>query len=261
MMKFAVQKPLQVLGGLPALRCFELYDSAYSSSSLAPLSGLTALTRLVLSDVEACPPVEALVALAPSLRALEVRGACGGASDLNEAIRVLTALESLALDFPFDQQVTPPSPSGVGLLPRLQQLSLSYFNSSGEPAALWAVPMPSVPFPRLRWLALPLAVALAASNFLAMARSLETLCLLLPPAAMRLDSGRWWAFWRFVATHPPLRSLLYEVPADSPTCSLQLLDALLLLQLQRPALQVRRLTAPDDRTLHPPACWAELREA
>ena len=253
-------EPPQVLAGLPALRCLELCDSAYSSGSLAAISSLTALTRLALCIVKVCPPVEALAALAPSRRALEVHGRCGRAGDLDRAIGVLTALESLALDFGAGRFTGPEVPSAVMGLPKLQRLSLSYYSISSQQAPR-TPPTPALPLSHLHWVALPLVVALRLTGLLEQARSLETLCLLLPPASTVMDAECWSAFWQFVATHPPLRSLPYEVPADSPTCSLQLLDALVLLQRRRPALQVRRLVSPADRNDSPPACWAELRAA
>lgn len=96
---------------------------------------------------------------------------------------------------------------------------------------------------------------------LAQASNLHTICVIVPYADDAFDETHWTAFWKFLAGHPPLRCLLYEVPAeDEPGPDIyMLLDALLLLKSQRPALEMRRLTAPGGRMVHPPACWAELR--
>ena len=253
--------PLQVPAGLPALRSFELAESNYTTAGLTAVSGLAALTRLMLSRVNSLPPAEALAALAPSLRVLEVHSVVYRMNELNSILSDLTALESLALDIGLWEgaDLVPPALAGLS---RLSCLSLSCYSAAPDAAAVQGTPftpLSTLPFSSLGWLALPLPLAVALSGSLAEAQHLDTLCLLLPSTYAHFDGDPWPMLWQFATTHPSLRRLLYEVRAQSQPCSYQLLDALLQLRLQRPALQVRRLTALDNRTVNPPACWEDLR--
>lgn len=252
----------QVLAGLPALRCFELSESQYTGEDLAALSALTALTRLGLSRVEALPLPEALAALAGSLRALEIHSAVAVNQHaiLDAYSEALTGLESLALDFGATPTITrlwlPPA---TAQLPRLHSLALSSYaarNTHVTPGG-WPGALPAC-ISTLRWLALPLELALPSLAALADAQHLQTLCVLLPPKAASFDAGQWSALWEFVATHPPLRCFVYETPIRPPACAYNFFDALLLLQQRRPALRVQRLLSPGNRFRNPPSCWAEL---
>lgn len=69
------------------------------------------------------------------------------------------------------------------------------------------------------------------------------------------DLPLWPAFWQFVATHPPLCRLLYEVASGASNCPFRLLDALLVLKERRPALQVQRLVSCGTRMYCLPTCW------
>lgn len=253
-----------MLAGLPALRCFELCSSVYTSGSLAAISSLTTITRLRLDRVESLPPQEALAALAGSLRVLEVHSLTLNTRALNDGIQVLTGLESLALDLADWEDHSPSVPPAVAALPQLQRCSLTFYcMDSGAPLqGAWLPPLAALPFDSLRWLALPLQLALASQPVLAQAHRLHTLCLELSEmeTSDAYDSGQWAGFWRFVASHPPLRCLLYQASEgeDPGPAVFMLLDALLLLQRRRPALEVRRLVDPADRIDSPPACWAEM---
>lgn len=117
--RHTAQTPLQVLVGLPQLRCLELQDSPYAGDSLAAISTLTTLTRLVLHLLEEPPPAAALAALAPSLRGLEVHGLLVEEGVLEEALQALTALECLAFDLGRLGQHMPSVPNAVAALPHL----------------------------------------------------------------------------------------------------------------------------------------------
>lgn len=251
-----------MLAGLPALRCFELCESPYSEASLAAISSLTTITRLGLRLLEDAPPAAALAALAGTLRALEVHCVLLDEGALDEALRALTGLESLALDRGRWDAHRPSVPPAVATLPRLQRCALTFHfvEKSTSTQASWPPPLAALPFAALRWLALPLQLAVNSHPVLAQAGRLHTLCLILPDANEAFDVAHWTGFWQLVATHPPLRCLLYEGAAGrhpGPDAYL-LLDALLLLQRRRPWLEVRRLVGPADRLEHPPARWAEL---
>ena len=243
------------------LHCFELSDSVYAAEDLAALSGLTSLTRLLLWRVDKLPPLEALTALAGSLRVLEIHSWVGDGALLDGCAAALTGLQTLALDFggwPNTHLWLPPA-ALAAQLPRLRSLALTSYAVTGAESdeGRWPGALPACA-PSLRWLALPLELALPSLAALAHAQQLETLCVLLPSNSLSFDAGQWAAFWQFVATHPPLRRFVYEVPATSLANNFMLLDALLLLQRRRPALQVQRLLSPADRVLSTPACWAEL---
>lgn len=256
-----------MLAGLPALRSFELAESNYTTDSLAAMSSLTALSRLALLRVDNLPPAEALAALAPSLRVLEVHSVVDEMDDFNSILQGLTALESLALDFGLweEADLVPPALAGLS---RLRRLSLSCYSAPPNAPVIinslqgtWPAAPPALPPSSLRCLALPLPLALALSGSLAASQQLDTLCLLLPSKYAHFEGREWPMLWHFVASHPSLRRLLHEAPAHSQPCSFQLLEALLQLQRRRPSLQVRHLTAPGDRIYCPPACWAELDAA
>lgn len=152
-----------------------------------------------------------------------------------------------------------PADALVGLQRQRRQGASGCASPDNHPVqGTWPAALPTLPLLSLRWLALPLPLALAFSGALVEAQHLDTLCLQLPCSYADFDGCQWPMLWQFVTTHPSLRRLLYEVRAHSQPCSYQLLDALLLLQRRRPSLQVRRLTAPAARIYCPPACWAEL---
>lgn len=258
----------QVLAGLPALRFLGLFDVAYEPASLAAVSGLTALTQLRMTRVKHLPPAEALVALAGQLRALTAHmpGSDANAGTLEAAVPQLTALQFLALQSEVVEGVAPRLAPAMAHLPRLTALALSYTGAAARPwhQGLWYGPLPALPFATLRGLALPLEAALLAEIALPDVEQLETLCLLLPGPYGQLDSwldgDDWSALWRFVATHPPLRRLVYEVPAESTPFSYQLLGALLLVKEQRPALEVRRLTPPEEPAVRTHSCYTDLMQ-
>ena len=253
--------PPQVLAGLPALRCFELRNSAYPDDSLAAVSRLTTLTRLVVDCVDYPPPLHALAALAGNLRALEVRSGFGSHDLLDEALQALTGLERLALNLATWEDCPPWVPPSLALLPRLHRCSLSFYDVTGAPLqASCLPPLAALPFGSLRWLALPLELAVASHSTLAQAGQLHTLCLQLSEMDSPCNAGPWSAFWQLLATHPPLRCLLYEVAENASLGPpvFQLLDALLQLQRRRPSLEVRRLAGPNLCDGAIPACWAEL---
>jgi hypothetical protein len=196
-----------VLAGLPALRCLELSDSSYTSDSLAAVSGLTALTRLALHQVDHFPPAEALAALAPSLRELEVLGVVDN-EVLNSCVQAFSGLESLALDLGFDVHedlIMHLRPAALQL-PGLRRLAVcAYESTTGSPgSALLLSRLPAGPYLQgLRCLALPLAPAVNSHPLLAQAPQLHTLCLQLPDMKAIYESHHWPAFWHFLATHLP----------------------------------------------------------
>ncbi len=255
-----------MLAGLPALRCFELMDSVYTGASLAAVSGLTALTRLVLHRVDICPPTYALAKLAGTLRVLQVHSVVEDSVVLNSTVQALPGLETRALDLGYNQMIEIELEAAAMQLPHLRCLCISAYHSmSGRPGT-GDLPrnLPAGPYlSSLQRLALPMPLAVAAHALLAQAPQLHTLCLQLPLSGVRYPvENNWAAFWQFVVSHPPLRRLLYEVHADSWTCPVNLLDALLSLRGQRPALEVRRLAVCTfDRILNPPTCWSELLDA
>lgn len=260
--------PKQVLAGLPALRCLELSESNYTSASLAGMSGLTALTRLVLTRCYDFPPAAAMAALAPSLLASEVHSVDDD-DYLFDRVQALAGLESLAMDLGFDR-------SDDALVMRLPPTALMYNNvpapppakllisaherTTGSPgSALLLSAPPAGPYLHsLRCLALPLATALAAHPLLAHAGQLHTLCLQLPDMEAFYELPLWPAFGQFVATHPPLRRLLYEVASGASDCPFRLLNALLALKERRPALQVQRLVSRSSRMYCLPTCWGRM---
>jgi hypothetical protein len=255
----------RVLAELPALDTLVLHATAYESNSLAAVSSLTALTRLGLLGAAQLPPGPALAALSPSLRTLEVHGAVLGADvdRLELGLQAMTGLSTLKLSFEWfgGEEAERLSPD-LSHMTELRHLALSFYSTQqGAWHGLWPDPLPALPWASLRWLALPLQAALELFASLVDAQQLETLCLLLPGAGGQLDawlaSDAWPDFWQSIAIHPPLRCLLYEVPANSPSFSYELLDALLALQQHRPALEVRRLVGPEHRADRP-SCWEEL---
>jgi len=70
---------------------------------------------------------------------------------------------------------------------------------------------------------------------------LEYLCIQFIPAPSPSHTAEWAAFWRFVATHPPLRCLGMEDLGDWGACPVALLlDTVLVLKHRRPELRLRR---------------------
>ena len=143
-------------------------------------------------------------------------------------------------------------------MPRL--LISAYERTTGSPgSALLLSAPPAGPYLHsLRCLALPLATALAAHPLLAHAGQLHTLCLQLPDMEAFYELPLWPAFWQFVATHPLLRRLLYEVASGASDCPFRLLDAVLALKERRTALQAQRLVSRSSRMYCLPTCWGEI---
>lgn len=152
-------------------------------------------------------------------------------------------------------------PPSLALLSRLQRCSLTFYDVAGAPLqASCLPPLAALPFGSLRWLALPLELAVVSHSTLAYSGQLQKLCLQLSDIDSPCNAGQWSAFWQLLATHLPLRCLLYEVAENASLGPpvFQLLDALLQLQRRRPSLEVRRLAGPDVWDGAIPACWAEM---
>jgi len=94
----------------------------------------------------------------------------------------------------------------------------------------------------IRWLGLPWEVLEPAVGTLQGAPNLEYLCSLGNPIPFLPEE--WRTFWRFVATHPPLRCLGVECEQGEPELG-PLLDTILALKQRRPDLQLRRLGAAE----------------
>ncbi len=239
-------------------------DSSYTGASLAAVSGLTALTRLVLHRVDICPPTYALAKLAGTLRVLQVHSVVEDSVVLNSTVQALPGLETRALDLGYNQMIEIELEAAAMQLPHLRCLCISAYHSmSGRPGT-GDLPrnLPAGPYlSSLQRLALPMPLAVAAHALLAQAPQLHTLCLQLPDSGQDYPRDNWQGFWQFVTSNPPLRRLLYEVHSFTFPCNVCLLDALLLLSKQRPALEVRRLEMAVDRVHNPPTCWSELLDA
>ena len=246
-----------MLAGLPVLRCLEVMDSSYTGASLAAVSGLTALTRLVLHHVDHFPPSEALAALAGTLRVLQVHSVVEDSAVLNSTVQALPGLETLALDLGYNPVTEVDLQPATMQLPRLRCLCLSaYSYATGSPGCgNLLTNLPAGPYmSSIQRLALPLPLAVSAHAELGQAPQLHTLCLQLPDSGQDYPRDNWQGFWQFVTSNPPLRCLLYEVHSFTFPCNVCLLDALLLLCKQRPALEVRRLEMAVDRVHNPPTC-------
>jgi len=170
---------------------------------------------------------------------------------LEEALPNLRALTCLFLTYPGLR-----IPTSLTAPPRLMRLCLFSLELGAEESLPAGAGLAA-----LRWLALPWTVlrSAAAAGVLSGAQRLEYLCCISAPAlqpdseeqggqpqgeAAEVHRQQWEAFWRFLATHPPLRCfavLDHPDTSDVSRVSRELLGACFALGRCRPGLQLRLL--------------------
>jgi hypothetical protein len=230
---------------LSRLTSMLINDSTYTADGLAVLQAIASLRclRLVNSSMPACLP-----ALTGLQQLLIVCYPASVSEELAAALPQLRSLTALIV-----RAVGQRIPAALSSLSSLQRLSLSSFDDADEteesrlPVGPWLA--------SIRWLGLPWPVLQRSAAALACATQLEYLCTLsMPETAASSDaesSARWRRFWRFLASHPPLRCFAVETghygDAAEPQALgrpwVELLRALLLLRGMRPDLRIRYLAS------------------
>lgn len=214
---------------LTQLARLTIYSTGYSSTSMAALSCLSALTYLSLYEMENFPSPATLAKLT-SLCHLCIYMVPMTAAELHVALLPLQQLTCLSLGGADSMHSIP---AAVASLPQLQRLVLYHMQLAT------ALPLPHS-LRSLRYLAINWGVAAASLPAFAALLALEQLWLADMPLP---DDVAREPFWEWAATHPPLQLLCMQSddivdgpPASFDACAFA--KACLRLARRRPALTI-----------------------